>query len=161
MSVKKHALALLFSLLFSTTNIYASTCTTLFEQQDFPYIMQQCIEEASHNIAYSNLIPGYFYENELGEQLNINPSLSYYRKAVLNNDVDAQIALGKYHAKHKNYLQSHMFFTLAVENGSLRALRYRDKIEQNLTIQEMNFSKSYLDVVKSAIVQNKTQFVFN
>jgi len=162
MFLKKQILVFPFTLLLSVSNSSnASSCTTLFEQQNYPSALETCMADAIHNLADANFVLGQLYENGLGIEKNLKTALSYYLKAAFNNDVEAQIALGKYHAKQKNYLQSHVFFTLAIDNGSLRAQRYRDKIEQNLSIQELNLSRNHLDIVKSAIDQTKTQVVIN
>ena len=73
--------------------------------------------------------------------------------------MDAQIALGRYHAKNKRYLQSHVFFSLADDNGSMRAQAYKTKAEQNLTTHELGLSNDFIDIVKSAIAEQRHQIV--
>lgn len=152
------ALLLCFSFKFC---IASSSCEFLFEQQQYLSAAQKCQDEATLDSPYANFILGELYKNGLGVEKDISTAIAYYQKAAFNDDADAQIALGKYHAKMKNYLQSHLFYTLAVDNGSLRALRYRNKIEQNLSIKELNLSKNYVDIFKNAIDLSRKQVLIN
>lgn len=161
MVLKKYHTLFVCTLLFFSTNTIAKSCVSLFDNQHYTIALNQCKEEARHNSAHAQYILGRLYEGGLNVKQNLATAISYYRQAVLNNSVDAQIALGKYHTRQKNYLQSHIFFSLAIENGSMRALSYKQKAEQNLSTQEIIISQDYFDVVKSAIKQHQTQWVMN
>ena len=148
--------ALFIPLLISSTVIYASTsCANLYEKEEFKSAFDQCSIEAQQNNLNAHYILGQLYTHGFGTSKNINKGISHYRKAVLGNDVDAQIALGQFHADNKNFLQSHMFFTLAIDNGSLNALNFKDSAAKNLTSEDLELSKEFLSLVKNAIALEK------
>jgi len=148
-------------LLGSMTLQAAGSCTSLYEKHDFKSALEKCSVEAELNALNAHYILGQLYIKGLGTPKNVDKGISYYRQAVLNNDVDSQIALGKYHAENKNYLQSHMFFSLAIDNGSLSALKFKDNAAQNLSSNDLEVSKEYLNLVKHAIAQQRKQLANN
>lgn len=138
----------------------ANSCTSLYEKHDYSAALQQCEFEAQHNALNANFILGQLYIKGLGVKKNTNKGVAYFRQAVLNNDVDSQIALGKYHAANHNYLQSHVFFSLAIDSGSL-VLNLKDAAASNLSTKELELSKGYLNLVKAAIAQQRKQLASN
>ncbi|MCW8930745.1 MAG: hypothetical protein OQL19_10950 [Gammaproteobacteria bacterium] len=157
----------LFLMLFININLHASeSCTSLYEKGKFTQAFNKCSIDATNNSSNAHYILGQLYTNGLGVEKNINKGISYYRQAVLNNDVDSQIALGKFHVSNDNYLQSHIFFSLAIDNGSLNALSFKNEAEESLTAQELERSKAFLNIVKAAIeqqrkIQQRKQLVSN
>ncbi len=150
-----------FLALFSIQAQATSSCSQLYEQKDFNAAVQQCTEDAKHNLPSADFILGNLYENGYGVEKNTNKALSFYRRALLNNNVDSQIALGKYHTKNKNYLPSYVYFSLAVSNGSLNALLLQDKIAKNLTAQEIEQSNELLELLNNAIANERQQVAAN
>ncbi len=149
-------------LLSSSITVQASeSCTSLFEKGHYKPALKQCSVDAKHNSSKADYILGQLYIKGLGVQQNINKGLAHYRQAVLNNDVDSQIALGQYHAANKQYLQSHIFFSLAIDNGSLKALNLKSHASENLTDHELELSKDFLNLVKVAISQQRNNVVSN
>ena len=155
--------ALLFPLLLISMTLQAAgSCTSLYEKHEFKSALEKCSIEAEHNALNAHFILGQLYINGLGTPKNTNKGLSYYRQAVLNNnDVDSQIALGKYHAENKNHLLSHVYFSLAIDNGSLSALKFKDNAAKHLSSNELKVSKEYLSHVKRAIAQQRKQLANN
>ncbi len=151
-----------FLLLSSSATLQASeSCTSLFEKGHYESALKQCSNDTKHHSSTADYILGQLYINGLGVQKNIYKGLAHYRQAVLNNNVDSQIALGQYHAGNKNYLQSHVFFSLAIDNGSLQALNLKNNVSENLSEYELEASKDFLDLVKMAIIQKRKQVVSN
>ena len=71
------------------------------------------------------------------------------------------IALGKLQADNNMYLQSHIFFSLAVDNGSLQALHLKNSIANNLSHQDLILSRDFLEIVKNAIIDERKVVVMN
>ena len=167
MSIKQ-IFSIPLSLLFAGTLVVgtvsqaqaAKSCTSLYEKQDYTAALQQCEFEAEHHALSANFMLGQMYINGQGVPQNTSKGIAYYRQAVLNNDVDSQIALGKYHAANHNYLQSHVFFSLAIDSGSL-VLNLKDKAASKLSAKELELSKGYLSLVKAAIAQQRKQLAGN
>ena len=152
-----------FSLVLSFSNVMAhqtESCSHSFEHKEYQSALKQCIRETQQNPS-ANFILGQIYEKGLGLERNINKAMSYYRAAVLTNNVDAQIALGKLQANNNNHLQSHIFFSLAVNNGSLYALRLKNSAEKDLSHQELSLSSQFFDIVKKAIIEEKKSMAMN
>jgi TPR repeat protein len=146
---------------YSTVQAASTSCINLYEQQKFTLAFKTCSIEANHHSINAHYILGKLYMKGLGVKQQTNKALSYYRQAVLNNDVDSQLALGQYHSQNNNPLQSHIFFTLALDNGSLNALHYQDKIAKQLSPNELELSKDFLELIKNAIDHQKRQVVSN
>lgn len=155
MALKKICSIFVITLSLFTSSANADSCVTYYDNHNYAMALSQCQKEAQNHSTQARFVLGQLYENGYGVSQNLNKAISYYRLAVLQNDVDAQIALGKHHARLKNHLYSHIFFSLANENGSMRARSYKVKAEQNLTTQELAISQDFLDVVKNAISQQQ------
>ena len=156
-SIKVALLLPLAFLLCSMTVQAAESCSSLYENKEFKSALKKCSFEAKHNSLTADYILGQLYINGLGVQKDIGKALSHYRKAVLNNDVDSQIALGKYHAENKNHLQSHIFFSLAIDSGSLSVLGEKESAARSLSYEDLELSKEYQNMVKTAIAQQRKQ----
>ncbi|GEM_PF-2660066 len=151
------------SSLLILTNISAhplESCSHTFSHKDYSAALKQCTSESKHNPA-ANFFLGQLYEKGLSVKRNTNKAMSYYRTAVLNNNVDAQIALAQLQTRNKHLLQGHIFFSLAVDNGSLQAFILKDKIASHLSAQDLLLSKGFVAVVKNAIIENKKTVALN
>jgi TPR repeat protein len=141
--------------------VASESCSSFFEKQDYQSALEKCSSEAKHHSLNANFILGELYINGLGTKKDTAKGLSYHQQSVLSNNVDSEIALGKYHAKNNDYLQSHVFFSLALDSGSLSALDFKENAQRNLSAQELTLSKGYLNVLKSAIAQQRKQLAGN
>ncbi len=149
------------ALLFACSYSYASDCSKLFNAQNYSSALQQCKAEAWQSSAHASFILGQMYEKGLGVKAAPKKAVYYYQQAVLANDLDSQIALGLYHENNKNFLLSHIYLSLAIDNGSLGASIEKDKVEKNLSKEELMLSRDYVDIVKSAINLHKRTFAMN
>ncbi|WP_198263777.1 sel1 repeat family protein [sulfur-oxidizing endosymbiont of Gigantopelta aegis] len=168
MSINKPALSFCIQVSCSALLIVGSlsasaseSCSGFFEQQHYQSALEKCTLDAKHHSLNANFILGELYINGLGTKKDIAKGLSYHQLATLSNNVDSELALGKYYAQNKDYLQSHVFFSLALDSGSLSALDFKESAEKNLSAQELTLSKGYLSVLKSAIAQQRKQLAGN
>lgn len=149
------------ALLMATGFSYASNCTQLFNSQNYPSALKQCMTETSQSNSQACFMLGQMYEKGLGIKADPDKAINYYQLAVLANNLDSQIALGLYHENNQNYLLSHVYLTLAIENGSLGASLEKAKVEQNLSREELILSKDYVNIIKTAISQHQRSFAMN
>ncbi len=163
MNFKKYLITIISmgALIFASSFSYASDCSKLFNAQNYSAALQQCKSEAWQSSIRASFILGQMYEKGLGVKADPEIAVNYYRQAVLANDLDSQIALGLYHENNENYLLSHVYLTLAIDNGSLGASLEKDKVEQKLSKDELILSRDYVDLVKSAINQQRRIFAMN
>ncbi len=161
MTINKY-LAIPAALFFASSLSYAaSSCTKLYNSKAYTEALTQCKEEAFHSNSQASFILGQMYENGLGVKTSSKKAVAYYQQAVLANNLDSQIALGLYHKKHQNYLLSHIYLTLAIENGSLGACLEQEKVEQKMSKDQLMLSSDYVNIVKSAITDKKKSFAMN
>lgn len=167
MSINKRTtavqLSVLCSLLFAFSNLMAhqvDSCNHSYEHKQFHSALQQCTLEIKQNPA-ANFILGQMYEHGSGVTKNKDRAISYYSAAVLKNNVDAQIALGKLQTENGKYIQSYAYFSLAVDNGSLQALHLKNSIENDLSNQELAMSGEFLNIVKRAIIEERKPIAIN
>ncbi len=163
MNLKKYLITIssMGALIFAGSFTYASDCSQLFNAQDYSSALQQCKSEARQSSGRASFFLGQMYEKGLGVKADSEKAVNYYQQAVLANDLDSQIALGLYHENNENYLLSHIYLTLAIDNGSLGASIEKDKVEQKLSKDEKILSRDYVDLVKSAINQQRRVFAMN
>ena len=148
------SLSCIFSNVTASTN--ETSCAQFFAQQEFQSALQQCTEEAKQHSS-ANVILAKMYEKGSGVMQNSKKSESYYLTAVLENNIDAQIAIGKLRASNDKVLQSHVFFSLAVDNGSQSAISLKASTELKLSSKELKLSKQFLQVVKQAQIKDNLQ----
>lgn len=166
-NIKTISLIALFSLTSSFT--YATTaskqeskqknsqsCQQLFAQQAFQAALQQCTKEAEKDSS-ANVILAQMYEKGLGVVLNTNKAESYYLSAVLENNIDAQIAIGKLQNSRNKILQSYLFFSLAADNGSKSALLLKKSAKKQLSAHEIELSQQFLYIIKQAVANNNLE----
>ena len=163
MNIQKYLISIfsMGALIFASNFSYASDCSKLFNAQKYSSALQQCKSEARQSSAHASFILGQMYEKGLGVKADPEKAVNYYQQAVLANDLDSQIALGLYHENNEHYLLSHVYLTLAIDNGSLGACIEKDKVEQKLSKNELILSRDYVDLVKSAIHQQRRIFAMN
>ncbi len=161
MTITKY-LAIPAALLFASSLSHAaSSCSKLYNNKDYTEALTQCQEEAFHSGSQASFILGQMYENGLGVKINSKKAIAYYQQAVLANNLDSQIALGLYHKKNQNYLLSHVYLTLAIENGSLGASLEKEKVAQKMSKDQLMLSSDYVNLVKSAITDKKKSLAMN
>ncbi len=149
------------ALLFIGSFSYASNCSQLFGAQKYSSALQQCKAEAWQSSSGASYILGQMYEKGLGVKADPQKAINYYQQALLANDLDSQIALGLFHKNNQNYLLSHVYLTLATENGSLGACHEKEKVEKNLSKDELLLSRDYLGIIKTAIAQYQRTLAIN
>jgi len=108
----------------------------------------------------STLLMGQLYEGGQREiKKNLNKAESYYLIAAMANNIDAQLALGEFYLNKNKPLQGYLFFSLAADNGDIRALSLKDSITKNLTSQELALAPDFITLIKQEISNNQLPLV--
>jgi len=108
----------------------------------------------------SSLLMGQIYEEDQGKiKKNLNKAQSYYLIAALENNIDAQLALGNLYLNKDKPLQSYLFFSIAANNGDSNALSLKQSISKQLTTQELALAPDFIDLITQVIKLNQLPLV--
>ena len=95
---------------------------------------EQGLSEAQYNL-------GFMYSNGKGVPQDYKEAVKWYRLSAEQGDYTAQYYLGDMYSEGKgvpqDYVLAHMWFNLSGSNGFSSAVRYRNKVENKMSKQQI------------------------
>ena len=136
----------------------SADCSTLHQQNQYQSAIIQCDNEFVSGNSRAGYLLGKMHYNGQGVQQDVERALDYYQLSAVNNNIDAQIALGVHYGANEEYKQSYAYFRLAANNGSDIATAGLEVIQPWLTAQDLSRAENFLQLVENAINSNASYY---